>query len=274
MHVRALDREAEIGINEDEPVVLASVSKVAVALELFRQAAAGELDAGERVVVSAGKRAPGVEGISVMRDDVEMSLRDLALLMLTISDNAATDAVLARVGLARVNQTLRELGLTKTVLRNDSSTAIQELAEDLGFRDWEELLGADHGSLDVTATRMLRPEDANCSTAREQTELLELIWHDRAGPGAACADLRRMMALQLERGRLAAGFAADVLVSGKTGQIGDAVRNEIGVVEYPEGDRYAVAVFTRFAAKGPPRTDVDRMIGAAAALAVEQVRRG
>jgi beta-lactamase class A len=272
VHVRSLDGEAEVGLNEDEPVLLASVFKVPVALELFRQAAAGELDPAEQVRITSETRSPGLEGISGMRDEVEMSLRDLAFLMLTISDNAATDAVLARVGLDRVNETLRELGLTATELLNDCSTGIQQFAKDLGFDSWDELLQADHASLDFTEARMFQPERANHSTPREQTKLLQLIWRDEAGPPAACAEVRRMMAFQLERGRLGSGFGADVLISGKTGQLGNAVRNEIGVVEYPQGDKYAVAVFTRFDPNATPRPDVDRTIGAAAALAVEQIR--
>jgi beta-lactamase class A len=244
VHVRSLDGEAEVGLNEDEPVLLASVFKVPVALELFRQATAGDIDPAERVLITAETRSPGLEGISGMRDEVEMSLRDLAFLMLTISDNAATDAVLARVGLDRVNETLRELGLTATELLNDCSTGIQQFAQDLGFDSWDDLLRADPASLDFTEARMFQPERANHSTPREQTKLLQLIWRDEAGPPAACAEVRRMMALQLERGRLGSGFGADVLISGKTGQLGNAVRNEIGVVEYPQGDKYAVAVFT------------------------------
>ena len=273
MHVRALDGEQEIGLNEDAPVLLASVFKVPVALELFRQAEAGELDAAERLRIAAETRSPGLEGISGMRDEVEMSLRDLAFLMLTISDNAATDAVLARVGLDRVNETLRELGLTATELLNDCSTGIQQFAHDLGFDSWDDLLRADLASLDFTAARMLRPERANHSTPREQTKLLQLIWRDQAGPPAACAEVRRMMASQLERERLASGFGPDVLISAKTGRLGNAVRNEIGVVEYPQGDKYAVAVFTRFDPNAAPRGNVDQAIGAAAALAVEQLRR-
>jgi beta-lactamase class A len=273
VHVRALDGQAEIGVNEDEPVVLASVFKVPVALELFRQAAAMELDPADRVPVTADTRSPGLEGISGMRDDVEMSLRDLAFLMLTISDNAATDAVLAQVGIDRVNETLRELGLTATELRNDCSTGIQQFAQDLGFGSWDDLLRADLASLDFTGARMFQPERANHSTPREQTKLLQLIWGDEAGAPSACAEVRRMMASQLERGRLGSGFGPDVLISGKTGQLGNAIRNEIGVVEYPQGDRYAVAVFTRFDPNATPRPDGDRTIGSAAAFAVEQIRR-
>ncbi|MEV1170769.1 serine hydrolase, partial [Nonomuraea sp. NPDC049784] len=43
LHAREVDGDAEIGLDPDEPVVLASVFKIAIALEYARQAAAGEI---------------------------------------------------------------------------------------------------------------------------------------------------------------------------------------------------------------------------------------
>jgi beta-lactamase class A len=78
----------------DEPLVAASVFKVAVALEVFTQAAGGRLDPRERVRVSPERATPGPTGLSVFADEAEMSVRDLALMMLTVSDNAATDILI------------------------------------------------------------------------------------------------------------------------------------------------------------------------------------
>jgi beta-lactamase class A len=50
------------------------------------------------------------------------------------------------------------------------------------------------------------------------------------------------------------------------------VRNEVGVAEYPDGRRYAIAVFTRTPATHARRPDVDRAIGDAARAAVESLR--
>ncbi|MYZ41175.1 serine hydrolase, partial [Streptomyces sp. SID4917] len=74
--------------------------------------------------------------------------------------------------------------------------------------------------------------------------LLGLVWRDEAAPAAACADVRRWLEFQVWPHRLRSGFPDGVKVSGKTGTL-PSVRNEIGVVEYPDGGRYAVAVFTR-----------------------------
>ena len=102
LHAREIGGDREVGLGADEPVVRASTFKVPVALEVFAQAADGELDLSERVRVPVEGRAPGPTGLSVFSDEAEVSLHDLARSMITVSDNAATDVVCDRVGLDRV----------------------------------------------------------------------------------------------------------------------------------------------------------------------------
>jgi beta-lactamase class A len=70
------------------------VFKIAVALEFFRQAADGAIDPVVRVRVRPreGLRAPA--GLALFSDDVEVTLRDLVVSMLTVSDSSATDVLL------------------------------------------------------------------------------------------------------------------------------------------------------------------------------------
>ena len=89
--VREIDGDGEVAYGADEPVATASVFKVAVALEVFRQASAGRLDVRERVRAGPERRTPGPTGLSVCGDEAELSVRDLVTMMLTISDTAATD---------------------------------------------------------------------------------------------------------------------------------------------------------------------------------------
>lgn len=58
----------------------------------------------------------------------------------------------------------------------------------------------------------------------------------------------------------------------KSGSLMGQVRNEIGVVTYPDGRRYAVAVFTRAHTRAARQPAIDRAIGDVAALAVEHIR--
>lgn len=79
------------------------------------------------------------------------------------------------------------------------------------------------------------------------------------------------MAQQIWPHRLTAGFDSGVRVSGKTGTL-PGVRNEIGAVTYPDGNQYAVAVFTRSESLALHLPDVDRAIGRAARIAIDSIR--
>src|SRR5215472_6990287 len=118
-HARDLASGAEVGDGSDTPVVLASVFKIPVALEIACRIEDGRLDPRERVRVAATPRTTGPTGLSALQDEAELSLRDLARLMISVSDNAATDVLLARVGVDAVNARLRRLGLTETLIEGD-----------------------------------------------------------------------------------------------------------------------------------------------------------
>jgi beta-lactamase class A len=274
LHAVDIDGGGEAGTGADEPVVLASVFKVLLALEFARQSVAGQLDPRERAVVTAADRLGGW-GTAGCRDDVEMSLRDLALYMMAMSDNSAADVLMRRVGPDTVRLLARELGLTRTRITGGPREMLATMIADVGARDEAEF-AAVYPALPPERIRRLRildPAHGNASTPREMTTLLRLIWTDLAGPPEACALVRSLMAQQVFRHRLPTGFADEVRVAAKTGTL-PGLHNEAGVVEYPDGGRYAVAVFARTAEPTAVRAGVDAAIGRAARLAVERIRAG
>ncbi|MEW2622985.1 serine hydrolase [Streptomyces sp. NPDC048106] len=274
--VQPLEGDAEFGLSADEPVVPASVVKVQVALEAEISFAEGRLDPCERVTLSAADRTPGPAGISLFDDDAVLSWRDMVVLMLTISDNHSTDALLRRVGVDALNVTAARLGLTGTVIKSDLHTMLDSIGQDVGCASWKDSLAwAAGASADevaraderLLASRALDPSQGTRTTPRDMVDLLRLIWTDQAGPAAACARVRAVMARQLTRHRIASGFRLPVRVAAKSGSLVGVIRNEIGVVSYPDGRRYAVAVFTR----SPPGADdatISRAIGTATAQAI------
>ncbi|QIS18780.1 serine hydrolase [Nocardia terpenica] len=271
LHARCLDCGAEIGDGADEPVVLSSVVKVLLVLELGRQIAAGQVDPTDRLRATAAYRLGG-PGTSGCRDDVEYSLRDAAYLALSLSDNTAADLLFERVGLDNVRSLARELGLTRTRIAGALRDLLLSMAEDIGAPDATEFARR-YPSLapdDVFALRALDPRRTTASTPREMTRLLELIARDEAGPPATCTWLRELMSLQLNQHRLPSAFPSNVLVWGKTGTL-PGLRNEIGVVEFPNGARYAVAVFTKARVLDHRLPQADRAIGAAARTAIEAI---
>jgi beta-lactamase class A len=273
-HVHAIQLETgrEVGIGSDSPVVLASVFKVPLLVAFYRRAAAGLIDPSAQVVLPPGRRTAGPTGVAVLLDEVRMSLRDLACLMITISDNTAADAVFDRVGLAAVRQTLAELGLRRTQIDGCCRDLHESLLADAGVGGMDELWARlDEPGL-LGRLRALDPDRTGRSTPREMARLMGMIWTDAAAPAAECAQMRRLLGLQVWPHRLASGFPFDeVRVAGKTGTL-PTIRNEIGVVEYPDGGCYAVAVFTRSTVPAAVLPRADAVIGTVARLAVEHLR--
>lgn len=94
----------------------ASAIKVAVLLELVRRADAGALALSERVELRSAHRVGGSGVLRLFADrGSTLSLHDLAVLMVVLSDNTATNLLIERVGTANVNRTLATLGLSSEV---------------------------------------------------------------------------------------------------------------------------------------------------------------
>ncbi|SCG39397.1 serine hydrolase [Micromonospora inositola] len=277
LHVVPLDGGGagrEVAVRADEQVVIASVFKILLVLEFARQAAAGQLDPTERVLVRAEDRLGGW-GIAGCADDAEVSLRDLAYFAMSVSDNTAADLLLRRVGPDVVPMLAAELGLPRTRIVGGPRQLVETMLADVGART-----EADFARIfptlppeRVRAMRVLDPAHTTSSTARELTRLLGLIWRNEAGPPAACAMVRALMGRQLFWTRLASGFPPGVRVAAKSGTL-PGLHLEAGVAEYPDGGRYAIAVSARTERLDTRRIDVDLAMGEAARVAVEALRGG
>ncbi|MEV0528839.1 serine hydrolase [Streptomyces sp. NPDC050439] len=272
VHVRDIDTGVEFGRRADDRVVLASVFKIPIALEYARQAAAGLLDPAARHTVAAVYRTGG-SATGGCAYDVDMSIRDLAFMMMTISDNAATDLLLDIVGTDRVRALLDGLGCPEFGV--SSCRALDDdIRRELGLAPGSSI---DAQLAGVSAERLMAlgvndPARSPSSTPREVTALLAGIWRDEAGPDPACAEVRDLMSRQVWQHRLVSGFPENgVRIAGKTGT-DFAIRNEAGVVQYPDGKRYAVGVFLRSKRPTDRQPRADRAIGRTARAVIDHLR--
>ena len=116
-------------VNADVVFPQASSIKIAVLIELFRQAQAGRLQLNERIEVNRSQMAGGS---GVLQDFAgvgsTLSLRDLAVLMIVLSDNTAANILIDRIGMESVNATLQQLGLAHTRLERRMMDAAAEKA--------------------------------------------------------------------------------------------------------------------------------------------------
>jgi beta-lactamase class A len=267
LYAADIDTGHEIGYGADEPLPTASMYKVALLVAFCRQGDAGLLDPAHRVTVTAADRVSGPTGLSAMLDEVTISLRDLAYSMIAVSDNTSADKLLAVVGFDAVNDMLAEFGLHETRVVQGAGEMNASMGRDTGHA-WP-FVDPD----DIARLSALDPARANRSTPREMARLFGMIWRDEAASPASCAWMRGVLNMQVWPHRLASGFPYDdVAVSGKTGSL-PTLRCESGVVEYPDGGRYAVAVFTRSFSTALIQPRADAVIGASARMAVDHLRR-
>lgn len=269
-----IDTGEELGFNADVPYVLASVSKVPLALVTLDLIAEGRLEGSRQLDLEPGITTPGPSGVSVFRHASRIALDDLVYLMIAVTDNAAADAVFGLVPPAFVTERLQEWGCQGVVVRHgmrllyDAMAAVAPddpaLALELAVRATTDGGGHVLPSLDVAS--------ATSGTARGLTTLLTQVWTDSISVPAATARLRDLLGRQVNRNRMVGEIASDsITVSSKTGTFLN-LRHEIGVVTTSTGDRIAVAVLTASTVPAMHQPEADRAIGRAGRAAVDVLR--
>jgi beta-lactamase class A len=105
-------------LHGDEVFPQASSIKTAVLAELYRQAQVGKLKLTDMYTVQATDLVPDSSIMGGLTPGVtRITLRDLATMMIAVSDNSATNVLIDRVGMENVNTLLDSLGLVHTRLR-------------------------------------------------------------------------------------------------------------------------------------------------------------
>jgi beta-lactamase class A len=197
----------------------ASTIKVLVSAALWTAIERGEIDPGTRMPV-AQTPAPGGGGlVESMHPETALCLADLDLLMLAVSDNAATNVIIDAVGMEAVNALAAALELSHTRLRRRM--------------------------MDVSA--VARGEE-NTTCAADMVALLEALARADAVPSRAC---RRVLAglAQTQHTDIAARYlpvARQRVVASKQGELA-GVRHDVALID--EGERrVALAVLSAPAA--------------------------
>ncbi len=98
----------------DEPFLAASVIKFPLFLYILKEAAAGRLDLAYCIKITEAEKVPVCGALTLYTDEPEVDIRTLCRLMISISDNTATNALLRYCGIDRVNEGFRAMGLSKT----------------------------------------------------------------------------------------------------------------------------------------------------------------
>jgi beta-lactamase class A len=202
-------------IHADDIFPQASSIKVAVLAELYQQAQNGKLKLTDLYTVQASDMVPDssimlglTPGITRVTD------RDLATMMIAVSDNSATNVLIDRVGMENVNGLMDKLGLPHTRLRRKM--------------------------MDVKAAGEGRE---NVSTPREMMSLLEQLYRGKVLNQPLTDDFLKMLGTHKDS-FLPRELPDDVHIANKPGEL-EGVRNDSGIV-FAQNRPYVICVMTTY----------------------------
>ena len=204
-------------LHENEIFAQASSIKITVLANLYLQAQQRKLKLTDLYTVQSSDLVADSDIMGGLTPGVtRVTLRDLATMMVAVSDNSAANVLIDRVGMANVNAMLDSLGLAHTRLRRKM--------------------------MDVEAARQGRE---NISTPREMMTLLEAIYRGKLLDKESTADFFKVLSTNKDSW-IPRDLPADVKIANKPGSL-EAVRNDSGIV-FVEGRPYVICVMTAFLA--------------------------
>lgn len=202
-------------LHEDEVFAQASSIKIAVLADLYLQAQQGKLKLTDLYTVQSSDIVPDSDIMGGLTSGVtRLTLRDLATMMVAVSDNSATNVLIDRVGMENVNAMLDSLALPHTRLRRKM--------------------------MDLQAAKQGRE---NISTPREMTALLAAIYQGKVLNKETTDQFFKMLSTNKDS-FIPRDLPPDLKVANKPGEL-EAVRNDSGIV-FVEGRPYVICVMTAF----------------------------
>jgi beta-lactamase class A len=105
-----------VQIDPDRTVPTASVIKLTILLEAMNEVRNGQASLDEKIVLKTDDQVAGSGMLAFMDSPLTLTLKDVLTLMIVVSDNTATNLMIDRFGLDKINAHTRELGLKDTYL--------------------------------------------------------------------------------------------------------------------------------------------------------------
>jgi len=194
----------EFGVRENEAYMAASVIKFPLFLHILERSAAGEMSMDERLTVTHADKVPICGALTLFTDDVTADVRTLCRLMISLSDNTATNKLIRHATIAGANEGFRKMGLEKTVLRR---CLFDRAASKAGLQ--------------------------NSICPKEMGMLLERLYKNEFVNEAVCREAIDTLLLQQVDHKLNGRICGEVSIAHKTGEE-DELSNDVGIVYAPE----------------------------------------
>lgn len=198
-------------INASEIFPTASIIKLPVLVQLFRSIEKNQLTIYDEMVLTDYYRAEGSGGLQFKAENSKYSIDTLARIMITDSDNSATNMLMSRLGsMTDINSGIRQWGL--------KDTYVQTWLPDLG--------GTNHSTGRDMATILYNIDNPKFLSTGSREKIFDYMGH-------------------VHNNRLiGAGLPVGAEFLHKTGDIGKML-GDAGIVYAPNGKKYIVVIFAK-----------------------------
>ena len=200
------------GVNASADLPAASTIKIPVMVQVFKEMEGGALDLNSIVHLQPRDRDWGWGDMADAPLGTARTVKALLWLMITQSDNTATNMLIRRVGRAQINTTMSRLGLHSTHLgdyiRSETDTIRYALR----------------------------------TSPHDMVALLDRIARDKLVDAWSSREMLAILTGQTHNTLLPAPLPKDVKIAHKTGSLHDTL-NDVGIV-YRDQEPYVIAVMT------------------------------
>lgn len=244
---RRLDTGDEILYNADTVFPTASTMKEVFLYELFRQVDAGKVKLDQRITFEDRHRVPGSGVLQDLDAGVSLTVKDLATLMIVLSDNTATDMVYDLIGREAVADAIASLGMSNTYLPIDTWEILAGLHNldphdpSLTYERLKQSLSSSPSPWGNAA--LAETPENNISTPRDYLRLNEAIEKGEGLSAAAREGVLDILKRQKLNSRIPEQLPFGTKVAHKTGSV-RGVANDVGIV-YAGDVTYAIALMSK-----------------------------
>jgi beta-lactamase class A len=218
--VRNLESDEFLSVRGDEPFPSASLIKVAILVALLDEVQRGRMSLAERVSIVARDRVGGSGVLYRLGSGLQPTLEDLAWLMITLSDNTATNVLLDKLDVATVGAKMEALGLPRSKVHSKTFRRQTSIAPDSS---------AKYGF--------------GVTTPDETTALFSMLYEGRAVSPALDSLAMRMLFANQDANMMTRWLPDGTDIAHKTGSVNQS-RNDCGIMMTPAAP-VALCVMTR-----------------------------
>ena len=202
-YYKNLSTGLEYGVRADEAFSAASVIKLPLFLHVLEQAAQGTWSMEDKLTVTEKDKVPICGALTLFTGPVETDIRTLCRLMISLSDNTATNRLIRHCTIQGAAKGFQTMGLEKTVLRR---LLFDSAASAAGIQ--------------------------NTICPREMGMLLEKLYRNEFVSPEVCKEAMDTLFLQQVDHKLNGKLCGRCPIAHKTGE-DDELSNDVGIVFAP-----------------------------------------